>query len=73
VTDPNLEESFIVGLHELKAGRKVHIDPTGDVLQALRQQSPLISGPAINLNSPRRFEVFDDHVKHRFPQGREIK
>src|SRR5437016_12062598 len=64
MTGPRCEERDIISFHELKTGRKLQINPTGYIGQTVRQKPALLSRSPIHIKGARRFEPFNDHVKH---------
>src|ERR1700730_1516351 len=65
VCHPLIEQSAVMGFHQLIAPLKFVIDPTRYVQQALRCQTPMIAKPPIDGDSIFILEVLHDHV-HRF-------
>src|ERR1043166_2776793 len=61
---PLFEQREILSLHDLPAGFETQINPTGDVFQALRHHSTLLSEASINFGRAGFFETLYDHVKH---------
>src|SRR5579859_5864580 len=62
VRDPLIEQTAVVGLHQLIAALKFFVDPTRDVLEAFRRHATAVAKPAIHgYGIP---EVLHHHVQY---------
>jgi hypothetical protein len=63
VCHPLIQQTTVVGFHQLIAPFKFVIHPARDVQQAVRRQTPLIPKPAIDGDSIFVLEALHDHVQ----------
>src|SRR5687768_4755259 len=61
---PDLEESWVLALHELIAAPQVLGDPAAHIPESLRAEPAFRTKPRIDGSRIAVFEVLDDHVQH---------
>jgi hypothetical protein len=63
ILEPNIEQAWVVGFHELEAAVAVLFQPTVQVIKTLRQHPTLAMKPFVDLLFCVRGKMFYDHVK----------
>src|SRR5438105_1096851 len=66
VSDPFVEECRIACLHDLVAAVKVHVDPAGDVREAVWYQTPMVSKSPIDGDRIAILDVLDHQIETLF-------
>src|SRR5262245_21341728 len=68
--DPALQQSNVIGLHDLEAAAKVSCDPAADESKAVGHLTALVAETSVNGLRVLVAEGFDDHEEHGWaPSG----